>query len=72
MTKDETRGARTVRTDDPGDDGETRGTVLVALLANLLIALAKIAGGLVAASPALLSEAAHSVATASGDIASDE
>lgn len=41
---------------------ETRGTVLVALGANLLVALAKAAGGLVSGSAALLSEAAHSVA----------
>ncbi|GAA2109642.1 cation diffusion facilitator family transporter [Kitasatospora saccharophila] len=68
MTKDETRGARTVRTDGPGDDGETRGTVLIALVANLVIALAKIAGGLVAASPALLSEAAHSVADSLNEV----
>ncbi|MET9441140.1 cation diffusion facilitator family transporter [Streptomyces sp. NPDC006610] len=43
-------------------DRRTRVTVLVALAANLVIAAAKAAGGLVAGSPALLSEAAHSVA----------
>jgi cation diffusion facilitator family transporter len=43
-------------------DRKTRITILVALGANLLIAVAKAVGGLVASSPALLSEAAHSVA----------
>src|SRR5882757_5313120 len=60
----------------PGHDGITRGTrmagkerdagtrsaVLVALGANLVIAAAKTAAGVFAGSPALLSEAAHSVA----------
>ena len=41
---------------------ETRTTVLVALAANLAVAAAKGAGGAVTGSPALLSEAAHSVA----------
>lgn len=43
-------------------DRRTRLTVLVALAANLVIAAAKAVGGVLAASPALLSEAAHSVA----------
>lgn len=43
-------------------DAKTAVTVFVALGANLVIALAKVLGGLFAASPALLSEAAHSVA----------
>ncbi|WP_262386883.1 cation diffusion facilitator family transporter [Streptomyces sp. TRM49041] len=43
-------------------DHRTRLTVWVALSANLVIAAAKTAGGLIAGSPALLSEAAHSVA----------
>ncbi len=43
-------------------DRRTRVTVLVALAANLVIAVAKSVGGLAAGSPALLSEAAHSVA----------
>jgi cation diffusion facilitator family transporter len=41
---------------------ETRGTVVVALLANVAVALAKGVGGLISGSSALLSEAAHSVA----------
>ncbi|MFJ5531964.1 cation diffusion facilitator family transporter [Streptomyces sp. NPDC093261] len=49
-------------------DGRTRVTVLVALGANLLIAVAKSVGGLLAASPALLSEAAHSVADSLNEI----
>ncbi|MBC9724860.1 cation diffusion facilitator family transporter [Streptomyces sp. TRM68367] len=42
--------------------------MLVALAANLLIATAKAVGGLVAGSPALLSEAAHSVADSFNDV----
>ncbi|MEU2285235.1 cation diffusion facilitator family transporter [Streptomyces sp. NPDC013178] len=42
--------------------------MLVALTANLLIALAKAVGGLLAASPALLSEAAHSVADSLNEV----
>ncbi|MGW3241986.1 cation diffusion facilitator family transporter [Streptomyces sp. NPDC001070] len=45
-----------------GKDKQTRGTVFVALAANLMIAVAKAVGGLLTTSPALLSEAAHSVA----------
>ncbi|MFF7244719.1 cation diffusion facilitator family transporter [Embleya sp. NPDC008237] len=44
------------------DDAGTRLTVLVALAANLVIAVGKAVAGLVAGAPALLSEAAHSVA----------
>nr|WSX74738.1 cation diffusion facilitator family transporter [Streptomyces sp. NBC_00899] len=44
------------------DDDQTRGTVLVALLANVAIAVAKAVVGTLTASPALLAEAAHSVA----------
>ncbi|MFJ6753108.1 cation diffusion facilitator family transporter [Streptomyces sp. NPDC091266] len=44
------------------EDARTRVTIVVALGANLVIALAKALGGLFAGSPALLSEAAHSVA----------
>ncbi|MEQ8144936.1 cation diffusion facilitator family transporter [Streptomyces sp. OP7] len=49
-------------------DRKTRVTVLVALAANLVIAAAKAVGGLAAASPALLSEAAHSVADSVNEV----
>ncbi|MET9155526.1 cation diffusion facilitator family transporter [Streptomyces griseoflavus] len=49
-------------------DRRTRITVLVALAANLVIAVAKAIGGLAAASPALLSEAAHSVADSLNEV----
>ncbi|MFD3501308.1 cation diffusion facilitator family transporter [Streptomyces sp. NPDC058676] len=49
-------------------DRKTRVTVLVALAANLVIAVAKAVGGLLAASPALLSEAAHSVADSMNEV----
>src|SRR4051812_1473747 len=45
-----------------GDDGDSRRTILVALAANALIALTKLAGGLISGSTALLAEAAHSLA----------
>ncbi|MEU5832833.1 cation diffusion facilitator family transporter [Streptomyces diacarni] len=54
--------------DGTRQDGETKTTVWVALGANLLIAVAKLAGGLVAGSPALLSEAAHSVADSLNEV----
>ena len=60
MTRERTEGER--------DDGRTRVTVLVALAANLVIAAAKAVGGLLAGSPALLSEAAHSVADSMNEI----
>jgi cation diffusion facilitator family transporter len=44
------------------DAGSSRTTVLVALAANAVIAIAKLAGGLASGSTALLAEAAHSVA----------
>jgi cation diffusion facilitator family transporter len=47
---------------DSGNRGESRRTVLVALAANAAIALAKLVGGLIAGSSAMLSEAAHSAA----------
>ncbi|WP_181512489.1 cation diffusion facilitator family transporter [Streptomyces sp. PsTaAH-137] len=52
----------------PSEDRKTRFTVLVALGANLLIAVAKAVGGLFAGSPALLSEAAHSVADSLNEV----
>jgi len=45
-----------------GNEGASRRTVWIALGANSAIALAKLAGGLVAGSSAMLSEGAHSVA----------
>jgi cation diffusion facilitator family transporter len=42
--------------------GATRGTTLLALAANALIAVVKLAGGLLSGSTALLAEAAHSLA----------
>nr|WP_234388183.1 MULTISPECIES: cation diffusion facilitator family transporter [Streptomyces] len=53
---------------DEGSDHRTRVTVLVALAANLVIAVAKAIGGLAAGSPALLSEAAHSVADSLNEV----
>ncbi|WP_217215274.1 cation diffusion facilitator family transporter [Streptomyces sp. AC550_RSS872] len=52
----------------PKADRRTRVTVLVALTANLVIAVAKAVGGVVAHSPALLSEAAHSMADSMNEI----
>ncbi|WP_330260883.1 cation transporter [Streptomyces murinus] len=49
-------------------DRRTRVTVLVALAANLLIAVAKAVGGVISGSPALLSEAAHSVADSFNEV----
>jgi cation diffusion facilitator family transporter len=47
---------------------ETRGTVLLALLANLGIAVAKGFGGVLTGSAALMSEAAHSVADTMNEV----
>ncbi|NUR03614.1 MAG: cation diffusion facilitator family transporter [Streptomyces sp.] len=72
--RDDGRGAgdrrhgRDVGGDRSGRDKGTRGAVLVALAANLLIAAAKCAAGLFAHSPALLSEAAHSVADSLNEV----
>src|SRR5215207_10055600 len=44
------------------DAGESRRTVLVALGANALIAIAKLGGGLLTGSAAMFAEAAHSLA----------
>ncbi|WP_326574146.1 cation transporter [Streptomyces sp. NBC_00481] len=56
------------REDKARADHRTRITVLVALGANLVIAVAKTIGGLLAGSPALLSEAAHSVADSMNEV----
>ncbi|MFB8267369.1 cation diffusion facilitator family transporter [Streptomyces sp. NPDC055955] len=53
---------------DPDEDSRTAVTVYVALGANLVIALAKLLGGLFSHSPALLSEAAHSVADSINEV----
>ncbi|WP_369275166.1 cation diffusion facilitator family transporter [Streptomyces sp. R11] len=53
---------------EPKADHRTRVTVLVALTANLVIAVAKAVGGLLTQSPALLSEAAHSVADSLNEV----
>ncbi|MFD5145210.1 cation diffusion facilitator family transporter [Streptomyces sp. NPDC058401] len=55
-------------TSGTGQDTETRKTVWVALAANLVISVAKAIGGIVAASPALLSEAAHSIADSLNEV----
>ncbi|MFB8774790.1 cation diffusion facilitator family transporter [Streptomyces broussonetiae] len=55
-------------TEDRKTDRRTRITVLVALAANLVIAGAKALGGVIAGSPALLSEAAHSVADSMNEV----
>ncbi|MFF4362707.1 cation diffusion facilitator family transporter [Streptomyces sp. NPDC001604] len=60
-------GTSSTSSDDKADH-RTHVTVLVALAANLLIAVAKAAGGLIAGSPALLSEAAHSVADSFNEV----
>ncbi|GAA0924047.1 MULTISPECIES: cation diffusion facilitator family transporter [Streptomyces violaceusniger group] len=51
-----------------GQDARTAVTVFVALGANLVIALAKAVGGIFAGSPALLSEAAHSIADSLNEV----
>jgi cation diffusion facilitator family transporter len=51
-----------------GQHAESRRTVYVALAANLAIAIAKLAGGLIAGSSAMLSEAAHSVADTTNQV----
>lgn len=46
----------------------SRRTILIALTANLLIAIAKIAAGILAASSAMLSEGAHSIADTTNEV----
>ncbi|MFR9755747.1 cation diffusion facilitator family transporter [Streptomyces sp. TR06-5] len=58
----------TPATGPPGGEEETRGTVYVALAANLAIAAAKVVGGVLSGSSALLSEAAHSVADSLNEV----
>jgi cation diffusion facilitator family transporter len=53
---------------DSGNQGESRRTVFVALAANAAIALAKLVGGLLAGSSAMLSEAAHSAADTTNQV----
>src|SRR6476619_8406355 len=48
--------------EQPTDGEESVGTVLVAGTANLAIAVAKLVGGLISGSTAMLAEAAHSFA----------
>ncbi|MFF4394241.1 cation diffusion facilitator family transporter [Streptomyces sp. NPDC001480] len=55
-------------TGDHRADRKTRITVWVALAANLVIAAAKAVGGLLAGSPALMSEAAHSIADSLNEV----
>ena len=49
-------------------DEESTGTVVVALFANLAIAVAKIAAGLIGGSSAMLAEGAHSVADTTNQV----
>jgi cation diffusion facilitator family transporter len=48
--------------------GQTRGTVVLALAANIGVAVIKLAAGLFTGSPAMLSEAAHSVADTMNEV----
>jgi cation diffusion facilitator family transporter len=48
--------------------GESRRTIVVALLANIVIAVAKLIGGLVSVSTGMLAEAAHSAADSVNEI----
>jgi divalent metal cation (Fe/Co/Zn/Cd) transporter len=45
-----------------GTERASRRTVLIALAANALVAVTKLAGGLISGSAAMLAEAAHSLA----------
>lgn len=74
MTSSQPEAAHSPDTEEPNDpasgpqEGETRGTVYVALAANLVIAVAKVVGGAISGSAALLSEAAHSVADSLNEV----
>src|SRR5436190_12180866 len=48
--------------------GETSRTITIALLANLVLAVAKLAAGLLSGSAALLAEAAHSLADSLNEV----
>jgi cation diffusion facilitator family transporter len=63
-TRDDSRAQATSRRSlgRVRDAGESRKTVIIALCANALIALAKAAGGLLSGSAAMFAEAAHSLA----------
>src|SRR5258706_12321526 len=49
-------------------DGQSARTILIALLANVVIAIAKLIGGLVSGSTGMLAEAAHSAADSVNEI----
>src|SRR5258708_31260892 len=49
-------------------DGESMRTILLALIANIVIAIAKLIGGLVSGSTGMLAEAAHSAADSFNEI----
>ncbi len=60
--EDEAGGRPTSASDEGSGDDETLGTVLLAGGANLAIAVAKLVGGMVSGSTAMMAEAAHSFA----------
>lgn len=49
-------------------EGESRRTIVIALFANVVIAIAKLFGGLVSGSTAMLAEAAHSAADSVNEV----
>jgi cation diffusion facilitator family transporter len=53
---------------DNGSGGGSRASIYAALASNVVIAAAKLGAGLVTASPALLSEAAHSLADSANEV----